>query len=169
MENLKLEVIGNPSSGRPTMGPTTSVITYRIVRLIALDLLEGDKKDQGEKAVYEAGKIIGKATYEQWVKSADSLEIFVEKITRIFNELKLGVLTVKEVNKKKGELFFRVNVDECASCSGTPKVGRAICQLEGGVLAGLFGAYANTPVEVKEVKCWGLGDKTCEFEIRAAE
>jgi len=55
-------------------------------------------------------------------------------------------------------------LDECATCSGLPSVRRPLCHFEGGLLAGFLESVLGDNIDLKEVKCWGLGDKTCLFE-----
>jgi len=48
-----------------------------------------------------------------------------------------------------------------------PQVGRPVCHLERGVIAGALEAKLGRSVRTEETKCWGLGDGVCEFEVTA--
>jgi predicted hydrocarbon binding protein len=48
-----------------------------------------------------------------------------------------------------------------------PRVGRPVCNLERGVIAGALEAKLGRSVRTRETKCWGLGDSMCEFEVTA--
>lgn len=166
IENMNIGAMGDPTRGRPTLGTETSVLTYRLIRIVTMNILKSQNVES-EPAIYDAGAMVGGMIYLNMIKSASSLDDFVKKATKIFLDLKVGKVIVEEV-RTKGELFIRLKVDECVSCSGTPNIGKAVCQLEAGLIAGLISAYLGSAVQAKEVKCWGLGDKTCEFEITPA-
>jgi voltage-gated potassium channel len=59
----------------------------------------------------------------------------------------------------------RITETECATCEGMPSVGKPVCHLERGVLAGALEARLGRTVHARETKCWGMGDRICEFEV----
>ncbi|MEK7494213.1 MAG: V4R domain-containing protein, partial [Patescibacteria group bacterium] len=60
-------------------------------------------------------------------------------------------------------------ISECLTCDGiSPPIGRAICQLEAGIVAGaLETIYPGRKALGEETKCiGGLGDDVCLIECR---
>jgi voltage-gated potassium channel Kch len=53
----------------------------------------------------------------------------------------------------------------CSTCQGMPNVGRPVCHLERGVLAGALEVALGRTVAIEETKCWGLGSGVCEFRV----
>ncbi|MGM5487554.1 MAG: V4R domain-containing protein [Nanobdellota archaeon] len=171
LSNVNLGMLGDVNQ-RATLGNETSLVTYRLVRLIAMNLLEqqGGETTTGEadNQVYETGTMLGALIYRGLIKSADNLEDFATKVSNLLKDLKIGILTMEEADTE-GELYLRLRVDECCSCSGTPNAGKPICHMEGGLISGLVGEFLHQGVQTKEIKCWGLGDKTCVFEVTPAK
>lgn len=54
---------------------------------------------------------------------------------------------------------------DCLTCSGLPDVGRPLCYLEAGILAGAVQRACGQWVRVRETRCWGLGDSFCEMRV----
>ncbi|MCR4322804.1 MAG: hypothetical protein NUV61_01825 [Candidatus Azambacteria bacterium] len=150
--NPKDLTLANLTPRRPTMGPDIPVILWRLLRLVSLhDIL----RDETAVVVHLMGKRLGAALN---VKTIEELH---EQLTRL----------------KIGKLDFSVNtpdavhlaVAECLTCDGiTPPIGKAICQLEAGIVAGaLETIYPGRKVLSEETKCiGGLGDDVCLFECR---
>ena len=135
---------------RPTLGDSVPITIFRLIRLIALPKLIGDKSDE---QMYEAGKEIGVAI----AKDLSSAEELLETV----KVLKIGVAKVLESTEDK----VVVQVDECVSCAGIPNVGKFICNFEGGVIVGALEKILNKNIFVtKQTKCWANGDETCVFD-----
>lgn len=82
-----------------------------------------------------------------------------------FRDSGLGILTVEEQTKD----LVRYRLEECATCSGLPKVDQTLCCFEAGILASAAQVCAfdtGPPWEVEEVECFGLGHTSCVFEVR---
>lgn len=60
---------------------------------------------------------------------------------------------------------LKIEISDCAACSGLPKVDSSLCYFEAGLLAGFLSEALGKKIKVIEEKCWGLGDRFCEFTI----
>lgn len=137
---------------RPTIGNDISVVLWRLVRLVGMYDLLGEET---ETISYFTGKKIGKMFD---VKDVSEL---CKKLT----DMKIGELTVSTDIPD----VVHVAIKECLTCSGIgPPLGRPICQLEVGIVAGaLERIYADKKVSGIETKCiGGLGDDVCLVECR---
>lgn len=144
--------LANLMPRRPTIGPDVPVVLWRLIRLVSLhDIL----RDEAPAVAYLMGKRLGAML---GVKTIEELH---EQLTRL----------------KIGKLDFAVNtpdvvhlaISECVTCDGiTPPIGRAICQLEAGIVAGaLETIYPGRKTIGEETKCiGGLGDDVCLVECR---
>lgn len=142
--NLTLSDVGNPS--RPSLGTNVPVSLYRIIRLISMGEALGEASGT---VMYNIGKNIGKSLQLQKI----------EDLINIVRELKIGLARV--VSRESNKII--IEIDECVTCSGIPNIGRPVCHLEAGLVAGSLSKILNKLVRVKETKCWGLGDKVCEM------
>jgi len=129
---------------RPSIGRFVDVEFFRIIRFLPVEML-GERVDG---LIYNGAK-----------DAAANMKIgSLDEIITFFREKRIGKVTIM------GKDPVRIKVDECATCSGLPEVGRPLCHFEGGLLAGLLGSTLGETIDLEEVKCWGLGDKTCLFE-----
>ena len=81
----------------------------------------------------------------------------LEDLAELWQSLGLG-----ETSCSKDTL----TVEECYFCSGLPKVGYTYCRFDEGFIAGFLAKSKGENFEVREVKCWGLGDELCEFKVK---
>jgi predicted hydrocarbon binding protein len=42
----------------------------------------------------------------------------------------------------------------------------AICTFDEGLIAGILERQLGVPFHVKEIDCWGTGDRVCRFKAR---
>jgi serine phosphatase RsbU (regulator of sigma subunit)/predicted hydrocarbon binding protein len=143
---LSLQDINCPM--RFTLGRRIDLVYYRIIRLIALRESLGSRL--ASKILYQAGYQVAQqincTSYEQ--------------LQEILNQFMLG----KTIIVEQREDFIVFEEDECATCSGLPNIGEAVCDFESGFIAGSLRQITGKDVVVEETKCWGLGDKICRFE-----
>lgn len=162
--SLAMKAIGDISV-RKELGSLTRVEIFRIVRAHLVDTVN---IALGEKAansiVHESGKIAGYEIYQNFLRGAKDLNELVTKTTELLKTLKVGLLRVDKADVKKGE--FLITVNECVSCAGVPDRGEPICYFEGGIIAGVLENFTGKDVEVKEIKCWAMGNQTCQFEVK---
>ncbi len=134
---------------RPELGDFTGVGLYRLIRHVAWEDIMG----QGASAIsYYAGKRLGQEL------NLKTLDEFLE----LCKQLKIGIIEVPTMT----DTFIHVDIYECVTCSGMDPVGRPLCHLEGGLIAGAIETITGKSVKAKEVTCiGGLGDKTCGYDL----
>lgn len=162
-KEFKISVIGN-TKPRVTLGPTTSVEMFRIIRTSLVNIISvqlGEK--EADEACYLAGKAVGGEIGKTFLAEVKDLNDFVSKVKQLLIDLKVGVLNVLSADVAAGK--FVIRVDECVSCSGTPNVGKPICHFEGGIIAGVMKYYLKKEITAIETRCWGRGDNFCEFNV----
>ncbi len=142
VKELSLEEISNIV--RPEFGADIGVVPWRLIRLIALD------KYNLRSVAYLFGREIGS---QLPVKKPEDL-------LKLVRDLKIGRAEV--VKLADDEII--VDVFECATCAGIPKIGEPVCQFEAGIVGGALDKILGKNVKVLETKCWGLGDEVCRFE-----
>ena len=134
---------------RPTLGDSAGVALYRLLRLVALEDIIGRG---AAGTAYVAGKKLGLAL------GITKLEDFLA----LCAELKIGIIKVPKLTASK----LRVDVYECVTCAGMSRVGRTLCHLEGGMIAGVVESVTKKKARALEVTCiGGLGDDACGFDI----
>jgi len=137
---------------RPTVGDEMPVLLWRLIRIVGMHHILGEETPT---AVYFIGKKIGRL-----------LEIHsTEELQKTLTELKVGKLKILSDTPN----FFQIAIGECVTCSGIhPPLGKAICQLETGIVAGaLEHIYQDKKVIGEETKCiGGLGDEVCQIECQ---
>lgn len=147
-----LDVPGIFHHERPTLGDTVPVSLYRAIRLLSFRELFGAKLSAA--VLNLAGQTVAEKMGVHGLK--DSMQAL--------GDLSIAKTTVEERNGDR----IVLSATECATCSGMPNIGEAICSFEAGILAGgLQGAFDGRRVDVVETNCWGLGDQICRWEARA--
>ena len=147
--NMKIEDL---KPERPTVGNEIPALLWRLIRIVGMHFVLGDETPT---AVYFVGKKIGGLL---GVRSTEELQ-------KTLTELKIGKLKILAETPE----FFQIAVGECVTCAGIhPPLGKAICQLETGIVAGaLEHIHQDKKVIGKETKCMGgLGDEVCLIECQ---
>jgi len=141
---------------------------FRILRTSMVSLISTRLgKEEANQSIYLSGKAVGGEIAKAFLEGITDLEEYVNKCAEILKNLKVGLLKVVSADTERGK--FVIRVDECVSCSGTPVIGEPICHYEGGIIAGILKFFLGKEVEATEVKCWAMGDQTCEFEAVVKE
>jgi predicted hydrocarbon binding protein len=134
---------------RPSLGNDAGVALFRLLRLVALEDIIGRG---AAGTAYVAGKKLGLAL------GITKLEDFLA----LCAQLKIGVIKVPKLTASK----LHVDVYECVTCSGLTRVGRTLCHLEGGMIAGVVESVTKKKARALEVTCiGGLGDDACGFDV----
>jgi len=156
-------MIGDIDEGRPTLGDLTTVTAYRLA-LFAINaaLINEFGEEQAKRIFYQAGQDAGREVYRQRFADVKGVHRLVQGIADVFNELKLGVFRIEDVDAESGRFEFSVLED--LDCSGTPDVGATKCPFDEGLIAGILGSHLAKSVHVRETECWGAGGKMCRFE-----
>lgn len=135
---------------RPIVGDNVPVILWRLIRLVGMHNI---LKEETATITYLLGKQIGKMLE---VKNVEDLKDELIK-------LKIGLIDIK-LNTPTN---VHISIGECLTCSGiTPPLGRPICQLEVGIVAGaLEKIYDGKKVTGVETECiGGMGNAVCLAE-----
>ena len=148
-----LDVPGIFYFDRPNLGGTVPVSLYRAIRLLSFRELLGSELSSAML------NLAGQSVAEKL--GIDGLEDSM----RAFSDLSMANTTLEEKSPDRISLI----ATDCATCSGMPNIGEAICSFEAGLLAGgLRNAFDGRRVTVVETNCWGLGDRVCRWEARPA-
>jgi predicted hydrocarbon binding protein len=87
----------------------------------------------------------------------------VANLTENLLSLGMGVLRVEKADMEKQS--FILTVAEDLDCSGLPYSGVEFCDYDEGFISGIMNEYAGRRFNVKEIDCWGTGDRTCRFTV----
>ncbi len=130
-------------------------VLFRALRL-ALQELSPDM----DATLYALGQQFGREAVAPNL-SGDQLCQVVEALGPLWSAAGLGLLQTIACNDQSAQ----VGESECATCEGLPAVGKPVCHLERGVITGALEARLGRTVHTQETKCWGLGDRGCEFQV----
>jgi len=135
--------------------PRPEHILFRAVRL-ALQELSPDM----EQTLFALGAQFGREAVGPNI-SSERLCDALEKLGPVWSAAGLGSIEVVACTEDGA----RLAETHCATCEGMPNVGKPVCHLERGVLNGALEAALGRSVNTRETKCWGMGDRSCEFNI----
>ncbi len=135
-------------------------INVAFLRLLKAMLLSGG--EQMIDMMYREGYRIGSEVLYEKVEGSDLGEI-LENISVVWKDLSLGEMEILRVEPDSAV----ARVKECYQCANFPNVGRPLCPLDEGIIAGILEKLTGKKYSVKEVKCWGTGYPYCEFEIKS--
>jgi len=157
-------MLGDIGTGRPNLGPSMPVAVYRLMQFTLRDLLVQEFGAARADGIFqEAGRRAGDQYFDHVMKPQTSLDGFFAEIQRTLKDLSIGVFRVESTDPAKGS--FVVTVAEDLDCSGIPVCEEQICAYDEGFLAAVFERQTGRRYRVKEVDCWGSGDRTCRFTI----
>jgi predicted hydrocarbon binding protein len=148
-KRLAIDVTNALRIVRPSLGNDAGVALFRLLRLVALEDIIGRG---AAGTAYVAGKKLGLAL------GITKLEDFLA----LCAQLKIGVIKVPKMTATA----LHVDVYECVTCSGMTRVGRTLCHLEGGMIAGVVESVTKKKARAQEITCiGGLGHDACGFDI----
>ncbi|WP_319580575.1 V4R domain-containing protein [uncultured Methanospirillum sp.] len=158
------DLIGDPTEGRPNLGPLVPLEVYRLMQYCLREVIE-DKLGvkQGESVIYEAGKKAGVSFYHHVLPPTTDHQEFIRALQDTLKELKVGIFRIEQ-----GDLdgnLITASVSEDLDCSGLPELGYGVCTYDEGFLAGIFEQYTGKKCQVREIDCWCTGERTCRFSI----
>jgi uncharacterized protein len=157
-------MLGDLKAGRPNLGPMTHVAVYRLMQYTLRDVLVREcGVEVANRVFFEAGKRAGQAYYKNVLTQKNDLNEFFADIQRTMKELNIGIFRVESSNVERGS--FVIVVEEDLDCSGIPFCAKQICIYDEGFIAGLLLEYTGKDYNVKEVDCWGKGDRVCRFTV----
>jgi predicted hydrocarbon binding protein len=150
-----------PQGVRPTLGADEHADLIRELVFAPYDL---GQAFQIERNAVQAGENIGR-------KIARSVKDQKQLFDSVFNYMKghgIGVASVRaEKDPLSGGDMWLVRVDECVFAAGITPINVTVCHFVRGLVRGAIAAFMELEnVEVKEERCWGIGDTYCEFRAR---
>ena len=155
-------MLGDIEAGRPNLGPMMHLAVYRLMQYTLRDIIIRDfGVETADRLFYEAGKKAGEEFCRNLLGEAKDLQAFCAAVQQQMKELGIGIFRVESADYERGS--FVITVAEDLDCSGLPVCDEQICIYDEGFLAGLLLAYTGRDFVVKEVDCWGTGDRICRF------
>ncbi|MDD1686423.1 V4R domain-containing protein [Methanoregula sp.] len=157
-------LLGDLTSGRPSLGPTTRLEVYRLMQYTLRDIIEqvcGTEK--ADEIFYKAGLLAGKEFYKNVLGIPADLNEFVRNLQQVLVDMNIGILRIEKADAEQGS--FVMTVSEDLDCSGLPETGYGICTYDEGFIAGLMESFTGEPFDVREIDCWCTGDRTCRFDV----
>ena len=160
-----LELIGDTSVGRPTLGDNVPVALFRALRLVGmkegLDSMVGD----ASTLVYTSGKGVGGNLGNAIIaQTGKDLDKFITAVANQIKSLGVGIMEILVAYIENGYLEIKVN--GCVNCSGSPNIGERVCHFESGLISGILEAFVGKTVNVLESKCNCMGEEGCVFEAK---
>ncbi len=160
--------LGDIELGRPNLGNSASVLSYRLLQYTFKDVLTKTVGREQTAALFvRAGHLAGMNFCRHVLDTRLDFDAFIADLERKLLELKIGVLRIEKADMKT--LTFTLSVSEDLDCSGLPVYGETVCDYDEGFLAGILECYTGKPFTVREVDCWATGDRTCRFMAAPAE
>lgn len=160
-------MMGDIETGRPNLGPTTSVAVYRLMQFTLRDILIAEVGvEKTDEIMYKAGDKAGREFYRNVITKKDSFEDFIGELQDALKDLKVGILRIENADLEN--LTFTLTVAEDLDCSGLPACNEQICVYDEGIINGLLSAHTGRDFAVKEVDCWCSGDRVCRFQVSPA-
>ena len=157
-------MMGDIEKGRPNLGPMMHVAVYRLMQFTLRDILIRDfGVETADKIIFEAGKKAGEEFCENILTDKKDINGLFADLQRTMKDLGIGIFRVESADLEKNS--FVVTVAEDLDCSGIPVCSEEICTYDEGFITGLLLAYSGKDFKVKEVDCWGTGDRVCRFSI----
>lgn len=157
------DLLGDLELGRPNLGPTTRLETYRLMQFCFRDVMEKELGTEAtDRLFFEAGRLAGNELYKNLMDKPDNLNDFTVQLQKVLLELGVGILRVEKADLEKGE--FILTVSEDLDCSGLPESGTEICVYDEGIITALMESFTGKKFRVKEIDCWCTGDRTCRFK-----
>lgn len=156
------DLIGDITKGRPNLGNKTRIEVYRLTQFTIRHVIVKEFGIEKTEAIfYQAGKMAGKAFYENMLTPETDFSRYIEQLKTVLKEMGIGILEVEHADMEIGELILTVSED--LECSGLPNLEYEICTYDEGFIAALIESFTGLTFHVKEVDCWCTGHRTCRF------
>lgn len=159
-------LLGDLGTGRPNLGPTVGVESYRLMQFSFRDVLEERYgAEETDRLFYEAGRLAGTEYAAHVIGEHQDLPQFVKAVQDALRQSGIGLLRVEEADADGGRILLTMSED--LECSGLPELGYGVCTFDEGFIAALLESHMGEPFTVEEIDCWCTGDRTCRFEAKA--
>jgi hypothetical protein len=164
--NFQWKDLGDIALGRPNLGTNTHVLVYRLMQYTMRDVLEKHLGPEKTNQYFiEAGFKAGEEFCGNVLDCSLDFDGFTADLAEKLVTFGIGVLRVEKADLEK--LSFVLTVSEDLDCSGLPYSGVEFCDYDEGFIAGIMQQYTKKSFQVKEIDCWGTGDRTCRFTVDA--
>ena len=162
--NFEWKDLGDIALGRPNLGTTTQVVVYRLMQYTMRDVLEKHWGPEKTNEIFiEAGYKAGAEFCKNLLDCSLDFDGFIAKLAENLEEFGIGILRIEKADLEK--FSFVLTVSEDLDCSGLPYSEVAFCDYDEGFIAGIMDFYTKKSFNVKEIDCWGTGDRTCRFAV----
>ncbi len=166
--NFSWTDLGDIERGRPNLGNTASVLSYRLLQYTFKDVLTKTVgREQTADIFRRAGHLSGMHFCNHMLDTNLDFDAFIADLERKLVEWKIGVMRIEKADLET--LTLTLTVSEDLDCSGLPVYGETVCDYDEGFFAGILECYTGKPFTVREVDCWATGDRTCRFQAAPAE
>ena len=166
--NFKWNDLGDIALGRPNLGVNTNVVVYRLMQYTMRDVLKKHLGPQKTNDLFiEAGFKAGKEFCKNVLDVTLDFDGFTANLAEQLEKYGIGVLRVEKADLER--LSFVLTVSEDLDCSGLPYSGVEFCDYDEGFISGIMHFYTRKNFHVKEIDCWGTGDRTCRFSVDVIE
>ncbi len=160
-------MIGNVEEGRPNLGTTTSVVSYRLLQFTLRDILICEMGvEETDRIFYRTGEKAGREFYKNVITKKDGFDEFIGELQETLKTLNIGILRIETADMDT--LEFTLTVAEDLDCSGLPVCGEQICTYDEGFISGLLSEHTGKTFLTKEIDCWCSGDRVCRFKVNLA-
>ncbi len=159
--NVDLSRVGDVISERRQLGPYIALSHYRALTTGFVSYMEHKLGHMGDAILYAVGRLAGKRAAGEIMREAPDLEAAKRQVLNEIRENGIGLPEVRQATEDRVDVV----IHESAPAAGVKPIGRPICHYQAGMLAGIWEALTGKNTHGKETKCWGLGDRLCEFRV----
>lgn len=155
--------LGDISVGRPNLGDMMPVYIYRLMEVAMFDVLNKEfGKEKSDELFRQAGYMAGKSFCERYLNKSLPFNDFISQLQSELKNNKIGILRIEKADLSKDE--FVLCIYEDLDCSGMPVTDETVCVYDEGFISGILNYYTGEKFEVKEIDCWGTGERVCRFK-----
>ena len=160
--------LGDLEKGRPNLGLTIPVLTYRLLQYTFRDVMITELGvNKANDIIIKAGRLAGSQFCENMLNRELDFNEFVSQLQSVLREQAIGILRIEKADLEN--MRFILTVAEDLDCSGLPPTDEVICQYDEGFIAGIMEAYTGKSFKAKEIDCWASGGRLCRFDVRLEE
>ncbi len=156
--------LGDIGEGRPNLGPSCTVVGYRLLQYTLRDeLIKQFNVEKGREVFINAGRLAGAEFCKNVLNTKLGFDEFIAELQKKLKELNIGILRVEKADLET--MDFILTVAEDLDCSGLPVSDETVCEYDEGFIAGILNTYTGKEFHAKEVDCWASGDRVCRFKV----
>jgi len=144
--------------------PMSSDVSAHVLRNLFFSIYEISGDFQAERIATRAGESIGR----EYVKkgNVNSKAELSSLLVKIFTDLKIGDLKEVKPEKRSVALESVFILYDSVFSAGIPNINKKVDNFARGLIRGAFAEFKGMEsISVNEVKCWGMGDTYCQFEV----